>query len=95
MGTVSPVFVPTVADAQRAADGVADSGAGRVLLFGSVARGDAHHDSAIDLMVIYDDLDYSYRRQITARLSRLARSTTSKQVFTAWNGRGTTVARQD
>ena len=75
MGSVNPVFVPTVADAERAAEAVASVGAGRVLLFGSVARGEAHHHSDIDLMVIYDDLDYGERREITSRLARLAGST--------------------
>ncbi len=74
MGTVNPVFVPTVADAGRVAEAVAVSGAGRVLLFGSVARDEAHPHSDIDLMVIYDDLDYNERWDVRSRLTRLAGS---------------------
>ena len=75
MVTVDPMIVPTVADAERAAQALADTGAGCILLFGSVARGDAHRYSDLDLMVIYDDLDYYRRHEITARLARLASST--------------------
>lgn len=39
-------------------------GAGRVVLFGSVARGDATEHSDIDLVAIYDDIDYSKRQAI-------------------------------
>ena len=66
--------VPTLAEAERAAKVVAGEGAGRVLLFGSVARGEAHPHSDIDLMVIYDDLDYPRRQDLTMELERLARA---------------------
>ena len=53
---------PTREDAQRAAETVADHGATRVLLFGSVAKGTAKVHSDIDLVAIFDDLgDYSDR----------------------------------
>lgn len=53
---------PDMAAARRAADELVSAGAGRVLLFGSVARGDAEGASDIDLVAIYDDLgDYSDR----------------------------------
>ena len=53
---------PTREDAQRAAEAVADHGATRVLLFGSVAKGTAKVHSDIDLVAIFDDLgDYSDR----------------------------------
>ena len=63
-----------MAEAERAARVVADAGAGRVLLFGSVARGEAHLHSDIDLMVIYDNLDYAVRQDLTMELERLARA---------------------
>ena len=54
--------VPDAAAARRAADELVSAGAGRVLLFGSVARGEATDHSDIDLVAIYDDLgDYSDR----------------------------------
>ncbi len=74
MGIVDSSFVPTLAEAERAAKVVADAGAGSVLLFGSVARGEAHHHSDIDLMVIYDNLDYAARPALTTQLERLARA---------------------
>ncbi|WP_419839066.1 nucleotidyltransferase family protein [Candidatus Poriferisodalis sp.] len=53
---------PDLAAARRAADELVRAGAGRVLLFGSLARGEAGHRSDIDLVAIYDDLgDYSDR----------------------------------
>ncbi|WP_420443177.1 nucleotidyltransferase domain-containing protein [Candidatus Poriferisodalis sp.] len=53
---------PDIAAAQRAADELVSVGAGRVLLFGSVAKGRATERSDIDLVAIYDDLgDYSGR----------------------------------
>lgn len=52
---------PDLAAARRAADELVSGGAGRVLLFGSVARGEATERSDIDLVAIYDDLDYSVR----------------------------------
>ncbi len=73
MGIVDSSFVPTLAEAERAAKVVADAGVGSVLLFGSVARGEAHHHSDIDLMVIYDNLDYAARPEHTTQLERLAR----------------------
>ena len=62
------VAVPTVDDARRAADVLAAAGAGRVLLFGSVSRGAATEHSDIDLVAIYDDIDYDTRSSITTQL---------------------------
>ena len=74
MENVDLSVVPTLAEAERAAKVLAEAGAGRVLLFGSVARGDARYHSDIDLMVIFDDLDYSRRQDITMQLEELARA---------------------
>ena len=64
---------PGMADAKRAADALVDAGVGRVLVFGSVARGDASKDSDIDLVAIYDDLgDYSDRWNRRCDLERRA-----------------------
>lgn len=72
MRMVDSFFVPTLAEAERAAKVVAGAGAGSVLVFGSVVRGDAHRHSDIDLMVIYDDLDYAVRQDLAMELERLA-----------------------
>ena len=53
--------VPTIEDARRAAEALAAAGVGRVVLFGSVARGAATERSDIDLVAIYDDIDYNKR----------------------------------
>ena len=57
---------PTIADARRAAEALAAEGVARVVLFGSVAHGEATERSDIDLIAIYDDIDYSRRRRIAA-----------------------------
>ena len=74
MGIIDSTPVPTLAEAERAAEVVAGARAGKVLLFGSVARGEAHRHSDIDLMVIFDDLDYAARQDLTMELERLARA---------------------
>lgn len=40
----------------------------RVILFGSVARGDETEESDIDLMVVFDHLDRARRRELQGRL---------------------------
>ena len=40
----------------------------RIILFGSVGRGDDGPDSDIDLMVVLRELDYVQRRELSARL---------------------------
>ncbi len=65
--------VPTIADARLAADVLAAAGAGRVLLYGSVARGEQNPDSDIDLVAIFDDLgDYADRWERKWTLRRQA-----------------------
>ena len=63
---------PCRADAERAAAALADVGVSRVVLFGSVARGDATERSDIDIAAIYDDLDYETRSERVKELSSLA-----------------------
>ena len=72
---------PCMADAERAAEAVAVEGVSEVLVFGSVARGDAGPDSDIDLVAIHDDLDYSTRRERSGELGRLASAATGHRVF--------------
>lgn len=69
------VKVPGRVDAERAAALLVSEGAGKVLLFGSVARGEASEESDIDLVAIYDDLDYEERFARKRELSKLARET--------------------
>lgn len=72
--------VPGRADAERAAAVLADAGVARVVLFGSVARGEATERSDIDLMAIYDDLDYSQRRKKESELVAAAKAATGYSV---------------
>ena len=72
----TPPAVPTVTDAQRAAEVLTSAGARRVLLFGSVARGDAIDGSDIDLVAIYDDIDYTTRTPLACRLEAAASAAT-------------------
>ena len=54
--------VPTLEDARRVASALVDDhGVSMVLLFGSVARGEATESSDIDLVAVYDDIDYAER----------------------------------
>ncbi|WP_423917401.1 nucleotidyltransferase domain-containing protein [Candidatus Poriferisodalis sp.] len=72
---------PTLADARRAADEILCAGVGTVLLFGSLARGEAHQDSDIDLIAIYDDLgDYSDRNSRRCALEARTRAATGCSV---------------
>lgn len=59
---LTEVFVPSVEDARAAAAAVgAVDRLVRVALFGSVARGEATERSDIDLLVVFDDIDYEQR----------------------------------
>ena len=58
---VVPAGAPTRADAEAAASVLIAAGVAEVLLFGSVARGDATADSDIDLVAIFADLHYAER----------------------------------
>ena len=66
--------VPALPDARRAALAMADAGVAGVVLFGSVARGEATERSDIDLVAIYNDLDYGDRWGKRRYLKLLAES---------------------
>lgn len=66
-------------EARRAAQAVAaaHSDVVKVMLFGSVARGEACDASDIDLVVVFDDLgDYKGRREVRDRLAEAVRDST-------------------
>ena len=63
--------VPTMAAAEAAAAELAAAGVARVLLFGSLARGE-QQASDIDMVAIFDDLDYRERRARRCELVRRA-----------------------
>ena len=65
-------MAPDMHAAQRAAEACGGAGVARVLLYGSVARGSRHRTSDIDLVAIFDDLDYAERPRKRSRLERLA-----------------------
>ena len=70
---VMPSATPTIEDARRAAEALTNTGVGRVVLFGSVAHGAATERSDIDLIAIYDDIDYSRRREIATPAQSIAK----------------------
>ena len=78
--------VPTPDDARRATEVLLQAGAETVLLYGSVARGDATEHSDIDLIAIYDNIDYDQRRKMASRLapSSQRRSSTERPRRPTW-----------
>ena len=71
---------PTIDDARRASHELAAAGVCRVLLYGSVARGDAGPYSDIDLVAVFDDLDYNRRAGRQLALSAAAQASTGCRV---------------
>ena len=63
---------PTVEDARRAADALVAEGARQVWLYGSVARGEAHRGSDIDLVAVFDDVQYRGRWRTESALTKVA-----------------------
>lgn len=73
---------PSMRDAKVAAGALAATrGVSEILVFGSVARGEAGPDSDIDLVAIHDDLDYSTRRERSEHLRTLASKAAGHRVF--------------
>lgn len=64
---------PTMGDADAAAAALAAQGAGEVLVYGSVARGDQRNGSDIDLVAVFDDLDHTQTPFLGQRLGDEAR----------------------
>lgn len=68
-----------LSEARRAAQAMAEarSDVVKVMLFGSVARGEAGEASDIDLVVVFDDLgDYKDRHEVRDRLAQAVRDST-------------------
>ena len=72
--------VPTLDDARVAADALLRAGVGEVWLYGSVARGESRRYSDIDLVAVFDDLDYRQRLSVTMRLLRAAEQACGRRV---------------
>ena len=72
--------VPTRDDARRAADALVAAGVGEVWLYGSVARGEQHRGSDIDLVAVLNDLEYRKRLSVTEELRRVAREACGRWV---------------
>lgn len=53
----------------------------RVIVFGSVARGEANYDSDIDLLVVFDEVEWAKKRDLTVEIRHaLARFPVPKDV---------------
>lgn len=67
---------PTLERARAAAAVLRDEGAAAVLLYGSVADGAARESSDVDLVAVFDDIDYAqrhrHRRRLEARCAAAA-----------------------
>ncbi|MCY3787055.1 MAG: nucleotidyltransferase domain-containing protein [bacterium] len=89
---------PTVADAVAAAQVLVAEGTEEVLLYGSVARGDADAGSDIDLVAIFADIDYTQRHVIRHRLESQAAAAVAWPVQVVvtdrpeWHNRSTEVS---
>lgn len=71
---------PTLVDAKRAGAQLVKAGASRVLLFGSVANGEARLESDIDLVAIFDDIDYRERLAMQLNLRAAAEKAVDRRV---------------
>ena len=80
MAVAAEIGAPTLDDARRAADALVDAGVGEVWLYGSVARGDAHLGSDIDLVAVLDDVEYRGRYRTKAALQQAARDASGRWV---------------
>ncbi len=60
--------LPTADHARAAAEALQAEGTAMVLLHGSVARGDARPGSDVDLVAVFDDIDYTDRYPLRWRL---------------------------
>lgn len=83
--TMAPMLVeetaaPTLSDAKRAGAQLVKAGASRVLLFGSVANGEARLRSDIDLVAIFDDIDYRDRLAMQLSLQAAAEDAAGRRV---------------
>lgn len=72
--------VPGRVDADRAAALLASEGVSKVMLFGSVARGEATEHSDIDLIAIFNDIDYRHRDVKRRELSVRAKAAVGYEV---------------
>ena len=77
---MAAIDVPTLQKARQAGEALATAGAGQVWLFGSLARGEVHPHSDIDLIAVFDDVDYRNRRRIETDLRRKASATAGRPV---------------
>ena len=65
------LIVPARAHAEAAADILVAEGAALVLLHGSVARGTSHAASDVDLVAVFDNIDYTERLPLRWRLEAM------------------------
>ena len=65
------LIVPTVDHARTAAEALQAEGVAMVLLHGSVARGAARPGSDVDLVAVFDDIDYAERFPLRWRLEAI------------------------
>ena len=69
---MTEMTAPTLEDARTAGRALTDAGAREVLAYGSVVAGSTDPVSDIDLLAIFDDVDYKSRWQLRLRLMNIA-----------------------
>ncbi|MDE0669878.1 MAG: HEPN domain-containing protein [bacterium] len=80
MTVLAPPGAPSIRDAELAAEALAQAGVPVVLLHGSVARGDQHAESDIDIVAVLNDLDYSDRWRRRREFETLASEAAGRPV---------------
>lgn len=80
MALATRADAPTLDDARRAAQALVAAGVGEAWLYGSVARGESEPGSDIDLVAVFDDLDYGHRLSIKRELQETARAACGRWV---------------
>ncbi len=77
---VVAVDTPKLEDARRAGEALVAAGVGQVWLFGSLSRGEEGAVSDIDLVAVFDDLDYRNRPEIKNELENTASAAAGRPV---------------
>ena len=80
MVVAAPELGPTLDGARRAAGALVAAGVREVWLYGSLARGEQRRGSDIDLVAVFDDMDYRTRRRVAEDLRRAAEDACGQRV---------------
>jgi uncharacterized protein len=51
----------------------------KIIIFGSVARGEANYDSDIDLLVVFDEIEWGEKQNVTVEIRRVLAHSPSQE----------------